>query len=80
MGGVLQKFPRLKFCFAHGGGAFPFTFGRIQHGYEVRPDLCAIECQLSPKEFLGKFYTDSLVHSKESLDLLINVIGKVCGI
>jgi aminocarboxymuconate-semialdehyde decarboxylase len=43
MGGVLQQFPRLKFCFAHGGGAFPFTIGRIQHGYEVRPDLCAIE-------------------------------------
>ena len=43
MGGVLQQFPRVKFCFAHGGGGFPFTIGRIQHGYEVRPDLCAVE-------------------------------------
>ena len=32
MGNVLAQFPRLKFCFAHGGGAFPFTIGRIQHG------------------------------------------------
>ncbi len=32
MGNVLTQFPRLKFCFAHGGGSFPFTIGRIQHG------------------------------------------------
>lgn len=32
MGGVLQNFPSLKVCFAHGGGAYPFTIGRIEHG------------------------------------------------
>lgn len=67
---------RLKFCFAHGGGALPFTIGRIQHGYKVRPDLCATECEVEPREFLGRFYTDSLVHDKRSLDLLIDVIGR----
>ena len=36
MGGILEQFPRLKFCFAHGGGSFPFTIGRIEHGYQVR--------------------------------------------
>ena len=41
MGGILERFPRLKVCFAHGGGSFPFTIGRMQHGYLVRPDLCA---------------------------------------
>ena len=77
MGNVMVQFPRLKFCFAHGGGAFPFTVGRIQHGYDCRPDLVATDCVIPPKEFLGKFYTDSLVHSKTSLDLLIEIIGKV---
>lgn len=76
MGNVLTQFPRLKICFAHGGGSFPFTIGRIQHGYDVRPDLCATDCSIPPKEFLGKFYTDSLVHSQPSLDLLIKVIGE----
>jgi aminocarboxymuconate-semialdehyde decarboxylase len=71
-----KLFPKLKFCFAHGGGAFPFTIGRIQHGYDVRPDLCATECDVSPIDFLGKFYTDSLVHSQKSLDLLVDVIGE----
>ena len=32
MGGVLHNFPALKVCFAHGGGAYPFTLGRIEHG------------------------------------------------
>ena len=77
MGGVLHRFPRLKLCFAHGGGSFPFTVGRIQHGYNVRPDLCAVNCDVAPQEFLGKFYTDSLVHDPTALDLLVDVIGEV---
>ena len=76
MGGVLNRFPRLKVCFAHGGGSFPFTVGRIQHGYNVRPDLCATDCPVAPKEFLGKFWTDSLVHDQGALKLLLEVIGE----
>ena len=62
------------------GGAFPFTVGRIEHGYNVRPDLCATECKISPRKFLGKFYTDALVHDARALDLLVDVIGEVCGV
>jgi len=76
MGGVLQHFPRLKVCFAHGGGSFPYTVGRVQHGYNVRPDLCAQECDLPPRDFLGKFWTDSLVHDQAALKLLVDVIGE----
>ena len=38
-GGVLERLPRLRICFAHGGGAFPGTIGRIEHGFHARPDL-----------------------------------------
>ena len=77
MGGVLHHFPRLKVCFAHGGGSFPYTVGRVQHGYNVRPDLCATDCHLPPRDFLGKFWTDSLVHDQHALQLLVDVIGEV---
>ena len=40
-GGVFERLPDLKVLFAHGGGSFPGTIGRVQHGYDVRPDLCA---------------------------------------
>lgn len=76
MGGVLHNFPRLKVCFAHGGGSFPYTVGRVQHGYNVRPDLCATDCSVPPKEFLGRFWTDSLVHDETALKLLIDIIGE----
>ena len=72
MGGVLEKFPNLKIAFAHGGGSFPGTLGRIEHGFKVRPDLCAVDNKINPREYVGKFYIDSLVHSKESLEFIIN--------
>ena len=77
MGGILEKFPALKICFAHGGGSFPYTAARIQHGYNVRPDLCATDCSKPPLDFLGKFWTDSLTHDTNALDLLVKVIGEV---
>ncbi|KAF3842900.1 hypothetical protein F7725_001749 [Dissostichus mawsoni] len=75
-GGVFEKFPKLKVCFAHGGGSFPFTIGRIEHGHKVRPDLCAVDNDISPRKYLGSFYTDSLVHDPIALKLLTDVIGK----
>jgi aminocarboxymuconate-semialdehyde decarboxylase len=78
--GVFEKFPKLKVCFAHGGGSFPATIGRIEHGWKVRPDLCAIDNAKNPRDYLGKFWVDSLVHDHDSFDLLIKTIGdrKIC--
>ena len=47
-GGVLEKCPNLKVCLAHGGGSFPATIGRIDHGFKTRPDLCAINTKVPP--------------------------------
>ncbi len=52
-GGVFERFPKLRVAFAHGGGAFPFTIGRIEHAFHVRPDLCAVENKVSPRTYLG---------------------------
>lgn len=79
-GGVFEKFPKLRVAFAHGGGSFPFTIGRIEHGFNVRPDLVAIDNNINPKEYIGKFWFDSLVHDKDALDYLLKLAGneKVC--
>ncbi|XP_054686307.1 2-amino-3-carboxymuconate-6-semialdehyde decarboxylase isoform X1 [Grus americana] len=76
MGGIFEKFPKLKVCFAHGGGAFPYTVGRISHGFNMRPDLCAVDNKVDPRKYLGSFYTDSLVHDPGALRLLTSVIGE----
>ncbi|CAH3185024.1 unnamed protein product [Porites lobata] len=75
-GGVLERYPRLKVCFAHGGGAFPFTIGRIEHGFNVRPDLCAVENPINPRSYICQIYTDSLVHDEKALKLLVDTIGQ----
>jgi aminocarboxymuconate-semialdehyde decarboxylase len=74
-GGVFTRLPKLRVAFAHGGGAFPATLGRIQHGFEVRPDLCAVDNQVSPRDHIGKFWVDSLVHDDKVLRSLIELFG-----
>lgn len=74
-GGVFERLPKLRVAFAHGGGAFPATIGRIEHGFNVRPDLVAVDNAVNPKNYLGKFYLDSLVHDKAMLKYLIDLVG-----
>ena len=75
-GGVFERLPNLKIAFAHGGGSFPATIGRIQHGFNVRPDLCSVDNKIPPESYLGKFWVDSLVHDPLALNLLIDKVGK----
>ena len=74
-GGVFEQLPDLRVAFAHGGGSFPATIGRIQHGFDVRPDLCAVDSDISPLDHLGKFWVDSLVHDIDMLEYLIDKVG-----
>ena len=79
-GGVFEKFPTLRVAFAHGGGSFPITMGRIEHGFTVRPDLVAIDNPINPRDYIGKFWIDSLVHDDKALRYIIDVMGedKIC--
>ena len=74
-GGVLDRYPKLRFCFAHGGGSFPFTLGRIEHGFAVRPDLVQIHTQRGPREYLPQLYFDSLVHEPAALRYMLELVG-----
>jgi aminocarboxymuconate-semialdehyde decarboxylase len=68
-------------AFAHGGGAFPFTIGRVDHAFHVRPDVVASENTTSPRRCLAhdgtpaRFYVDSLVHDADALKLLLKLFG-----
>jgi aminocarboxymuconate-semialdehyde decarboxylase len=79
-GGVFEKFPKLRVAFAHGGGSFPFTIGRIEHGFEVRPELVAVDNNINPRDYIGKFWVDSLVHDKKVFSYLLELMGedKIC--
>lgn len=76
MGGVVERFERLKLGFAHGGGAFAPTLGRIEHGFHARPDLCQTRTRTPPSQLLSRLYVDSLVHDPALLSLLLDRFGK----
>ncbi|UYV62289.1 ACMSD [Cordylochernes scorpioides] len=75
LGGVLERFPRLRVGLAHGAGALPYLAGRIARGFDVRPDLCAVRNSVPPLTYLGRIYADSLVHSAGALGLLVETLG-----
>jgi aminocarboxymuconate-semialdehyde decarboxylase len=74
-GGIFEKYPNLKVCFAHGGGSFLPTISRIEHGWDCRPDLVAIDNEFNPKKYLGKFWVDSHVCDHKMLQYIIDLVG-----
>nr|BBH93226.1 amidohydrolase [Thermogemmatispora argillosa] len=72
-GGVVERYPQIRFLAAHGGGVAPFVIGRWQHGARVRPELAHLRA--SPLTLLRRIYVDSLVHDGEALRYLVSVLG-----
>ena len=74
-GGIFERLPTVRIAFAHGGGSFPGTLGRIAHGFEVRPDLCGVDNPTNPRDYVSRMYFDSLVHDRSSLNMLLQLVG-----
>ena len=79
-GGVLERLPNLRVCFSHAGGSFLPTLGRIEHGFNCRPDLVAIDNPHNPRTYLGKFWVDSITHDIDALEYILKMQGskRVC--
>lgn len=79
-GGVLERLPNLRVLASHAGGSFIPTIGRIEHGFNCRPDLVAVDNKINPREYLGKFWTDCITHDIDLLKYILKVQGsnKVC--
>lgn len=73
-GGVLDAYPRLKICVAHGGGFLPAYSGRMDHAHGVRVD-CRRCIEHSPTTYLKKFYFDTVVFTHHQLAYLVGLYG-----
>ena len=73
-GGVLEKCPKLKVGFTHGGGFFPYQLGRLMHGYEVRtePKVNGVK---SPEKYMHQLYFDTIVFVDRQLRFLVDMAG-----
>ncbi len=73
-GGVLERFPRLKFLLAHAGGFLPYTWGRLDRGYRIQ-DSSTAKISKSPGEYLKLLYFDTITHSRMALEYLVANFG-----
>ncbi|MGH7390165.1 MAG: amidohydrolase family protein [Candidatus Rokuibacteriota bacterium] len=73
-GGVLDRLPELRIAFAHGGGTFIPLLGRIDHGFEVRPEAKQVISR-RPSTYLRRLYVDSITHDPRLLELLCEKAG-----
>jgi aminocarboxymuconate-semialdehyde decarboxylase len=72
--GVLERYPTLKICLAHGGGFVPYQAGRFLHGWHVRTEP-KVKLPTPPTDSLQRFYFDTIVHSKDVLEFLVRNAG-----
>lgn len=73
-GGVLERHPSLKICLSHGGGYVPYQRGRFIHSWHVREEP-KVHLKQPPDESFALFYFDSIVHSKRTLEYLVDIAG-----
>ena len=73
-GGVLERYPQLKICLAHGGGFVPYQAGRFQHAYDVRPEA-KVNLPNGPTASIGRLYYDTILHKKSALEFLVKEAG-----
>lgn len=73
--GVLEEFPNLKLCAAHGGGYLPFYASRMDHAWEQRPEARHHIPDRPPGSYLRRVYVDCLVYDEAHLAFLASQLG-----
>jgi aminocarboxymuconate-semialdehyde decarboxylase len=74
-GGVLERHPHLKICFAHSGGYGPWIKGRWRHGQQVRPETAARGAVRSVDEYFARVYVDTIIHDETAFRFLVEQVG-----
>jgi aminocarboxymuconate-semialdehyde decarboxylase len=73
-GGVLDRFPGIKFYLSHVGGFVPWIRGRWQHGYGEREEPKKHGAK-EPEEYFDQFYYDTIIHNAEAFKYAVNTLG-----
>jgi len=73
-GGILERYPDIKFVAAHGGGYLGGYPARMDHAYNVRPE-CHDFIKKTPRHYMKKIYWDTMVFGQEQLEHLVKLWG-----
>lgn len=73
-GGVLKRFPKLRFVFCHGGGVIPYQLGRFVRATKVRAEIDA-DIKNHVENYFKQLYFDTVVFDGRSIRFLVDTIG-----
>jgi aminocarboxymuconate-semialdehyde decarboxylase len=73
-GGVVERYPDIKFFFMHGGGFAPWQAGRFSHGWHVRQEP-QVKLKVPPEASLATLYYDTILHARPQLECLVTLVG-----
>jgi aminocarboxymuconate-semialdehyde decarboxylase len=73
-GGVFERWPRIRWCFSHGGGAFASIVARLDHGWQVMDEARAA-IPRAPSEYARGVWVDTITHSTRALGLVLDTFG-----
>jgi aminocarboxymuconate-semialdehyde decarboxylase len=73
-GGVIERYPNIRFFMVHGGGFTPYQAGRWQHGWHVRPEP-KNHLKEPPAEIIRRLYFDTILHGQPALEFLVSAFG-----
>ena len=73
-GGVLDRYPKVRFYLAHMGGYVPWIRGRWQHGYGIREEP-KVHGAKDPEQYIGKFYFDPIIFNADCLEFGVKTLG-----
>jgi aminocarboxymuconate-semialdehyde decarboxylase len=72
--GSFETFPNLKVMLVHAGGFLPYQIGRLDHGWDVRPEP-KVQLDRPPSEYLDRFHYDTISHHDSALAWLVQLVG-----
>jgi aminocarboxymuconate-semialdehyde decarboxylase len=74
-GGVVERYPNIKWFFVHGGGMAPWQAGRFSHGWKVRPEPKVHLKDHGPEKAMATLYYDTILHAQPQLECLVSLVG-----
>ena len=76
MSGTLDRFPKLRLLLSHGGGNLPYLIGRFDRMHEAADrNVTGDKAVHPPSAYLSRFLYDSILHSREALLFLRDLVG-----
>ena len=73
-GSVLERWPGIRWCFSHAGGACASIVARLDHGWRVMEEARAAVPE-PPSLYARRVWVDSIAHSPRALALVLDTFG-----